>query len=102
MRQGQPDGPELRGWQVHGLLRDGPDQLQRRLVDLDVDDMSCGKCGDACGGNTACSHRACCAVGLIGCPGTNMRVDLLTDPKSCGECGMACANDLSCKGGVCS
>lgn len=82
---------------------------QRQCVDLETDDVNCGKCGNPCTPGSLCSNGRCtkpltqgCGVDATGfarafCDGQCVAIG--SDVKNCGECGKACAaNEICCLG----
>jgi hypothetical protein len=92
-------------------------------VDLGVDRLNCGACGNACQGDSFCQGGTCvvgssggdggfvqdggtssnCPPGKSACQtATGLAcVDLGFDRLNCGACGNACQGDSFCQGGTC-
>ncbi len=80
-----------------------------RCVELRLDPLDCGSCGNACGGDQFCNLGSCEVFG--GCdgggacplPGSRVGicceascVDVERDAKNCGGCGQACEAGAGC------
>ena len=71
-------------------------------VNLQSDNLHCGKCTAPCKAGEICSAGACklsCQTGLTDCNG--VCTNLGTDFFNCGKCGATCAAGQLCSGGVC-
>jgi hypothetical protein len=64
-------------------------------VDLKVDDLNCGSCGNACPKGTACKDGACDCLKAVESYCDGACVDIYTSDKHCGGC------DHDCLGGTC-
>ena len=70
-------------------------------MDLQVDPLNCGLCGQVCESGQACVDGVCgCAPGLTLCVGAC--VDTAGDPAHCGGCGVACTGGQFCQNSVCA
>ncbi len=71
-------------------------------VDVSVDALNCGECGNGCRGDEVCSAGACtasCPDGLMQCD--QSCVDLNIHVLNCGECGNACPDGQMCSARQC-
>ncbi len=71
-------------------------------VDTLTDRKNCGKCGQACLGQDACSGGSCtstCTAPATDCSGNC--VNTSSDPADCGGCGKACATGQVCAASAC-
>src|SRR5262245_56252755 len=69
-------------------------------IDLDVDRLNCGACGNACGTDRVCTDGVCvlrCAPPRLECAGTC--VDVRSSTAHCGACGAACVTGEVCRDG---
>lgn len=71
-------------------------------VNLEIDTMNCGTCGNMCVHGIACTDGLCgvpCASGYTNCGGVCTVVSF--DSNNCGGCGTACPAGQHCTNGFC-
>ena len=72
-------------------------------IDYVNDNANCGRCGNQCAYNQACTGGFCqCAPGYDSCMGQcKSSSDYISDNSNCGRCGNSCGIGESCMGGTC-
>jgi hypothetical protein len=78
----------------------GQTRCGNSCVNLDVDDVNCGTCGNICGVFEECLIGVCvCQDGIQSCGG--VCTDMRQDDLNCGDCGVVCPAGETCKNGKC-
>jgi hypothetical protein len=107
-----PDGAG--GFECVGSCASGLEECDGSCVDLQINEMHCGSCGNACvtapSMQTTCEAGECvyrCDAGRASCnaalpDGDGCEQNIATDPANCNRCGLRCPMPAACREATCT